>query len=623
LPPSSPRVLSPRAQGVAPFLVFLPGSADPMVVVSLCRAITGSLAAGVEVEGQRHASACHCGIALAPRDGSTAEDLLRSAERALAAAREQDTPGYGFFDPVVSAAAVRRRDVERAVAAAHQSQSLRLVYQPIHQMRSGELAGFEALMRLDDTDLGPMSALGIHSGGRTGGIDQPTSAHGRWMRPAATRPCGPRISSWPSTSRRRNSSPARSCRPCARRSKNMALPAYRLEVEITEGTLMKDSELVLGQLRVLREMGVGVALDDFGTGYSSLSYLWRFPFSKLKIDRSFVAALDQSASAKGILRSIAKLGHGLGMTVTAEGIENPRQLASLRTLGCDLAQGYLLGQALPACRTRRHHHAQFRVPPGPQDARARAPRRHGNRLISTFPSAAQRSSFRRDANPRSDIMRKLSPLKAVLHALNSVWSFRNMALRIGMLWVPIMLIAGLVEHFTGRPDPRSQEMTPQALVQVVTGIISIIAVCSIAVSWHRFILRDELGRWSGWTVTSSAMPATRCSSCSWCSRPRCFFLTVAMLAPGAWLLPRHAPSCWRAASSPACRSSFPPSRSATRLQLPGRMEAREGNFWQVLGVFLLSAAIFFGIPFAHHGDEPHRPRSAQLRLSSWASSPAP
>jgi EAL domain-containing protein (putative c-di-GMP-specific phosphodiesterase class I) len=105
---------------------------------------------------------------------------------------------------------------------------------------------------------------------------------------------------------------------------------------------MNDSELVLGQLRVLRDMGVAVALDDFGTGYSSLSYLWKFPFSKLKIDRSFVNALDETASAKGILRSIVKLGHGLGLTVTAEGIENTKQLSTLRDLGCDLAQGFLL-----------------------------------------------------------------------------------------------------------------------------------------------------------------------------------------------------------------------------------------------------------------------------------------
>jgi EAL domain-containing protein (putative c-di-GMP-specific phosphodiesterase class I) len=273
-------------------------------------------------------------------------DLLRSAERALAAAREQDTPGYGFFDPVVSAAAVRRRDVERAVAAAHQSQSLRLVYQPIHQMRSGELAGFEALMRLDDPDLGPIPPSEFIPAAEQAGL---IADIGAWALDEACR----NAAMWPAhLVVAVNLSPAQFLSGTIVQTVRQALeshglPAYRLEVEITEGTLMKDSEFVLGQLRVLREMGVGVALDDFGTGYSSLSYLWRFPFSKLKIDRSFVAALDQSASAKGILRSIAKLGHGLGMTVTAEGIENQRQLASLRTLGCDLAQGYLLGRPCP------------------------------------------------------------------------------------------------------------------------------------------------------------------------------------------------------------------------------------------------------------------------------------
>ncbi len=95
-------------------------------------------------------------------------------------------------------------------------------------------------------------------------------------------------------------------------------------------------------LHQLRDFGIEINIDDFGTGYSSLSYLWKFPFSKLKIDRSFIQALDETQSARGILRSIVKLGHGLGLTVTAEGIESTKQLTILRDLGCDLAQGYLL-----------------------------------------------------------------------------------------------------------------------------------------------------------------------------------------------------------------------------------------------------------------------------------------
>ena len=329
--------------GRGSFLVFLPGAADPTAVVGVARAMTGSLAAGFEIDGVRLACACHSGIALAPKDGATAETLLRNAELALAGARDQDSPGYGFFDPQSAAAALRRRAVQRAVTAAHAANSLRLVYQPVYQMRSGALTGFEALMRMEDPELGPVPPSEFIPAAEQAGL---ITGIGDWALEEACRTAA----LWPPhLVVAVNLSPAQfltgAIVSTIRQSlERHALPAYRLEVEITEGTLMKDSELVLGQLRVLREMGVGVALDDFGTGYSSLGYLWKFPFSKLKIDRSFVSGLEESPSAKGILRSVVKLGHGLGMAVTAEGIETARQLASLRELGCDLAQGYHLGR---------------------------------------------------------------------------------------------------------------------------------------------------------------------------------------------------------------------------------------------------------------------------------------
>jgi EAL domain-containing protein (putative c-di-GMP-specific phosphodiesterase class I)/GGDEF domain-containing protein len=329
--------------GRGSFLVFLAGETDQLALAGLARAIISRLAAGLEAGGLTLTCACHSGIALAPDDGATAGDLIASAELALAAVREQDTPGYGFFDPASAAAAVRRREVQRAVAAAHARGAFRLVYQPVYAMRTGELTGFEALMRMQDKELGPVPPSEFIPAAEQAGLIAPI---GEWALEEACR----NAAMWPShLVVAVNLSPAqflagtlvRSIRDSLERHQ---LPPYRLEVEITEGTLIKDSDLVLGQLRILREMGVGVALDDFGTGYSSLSYLWKFPFSKIKIDRSFVLALEQSASAKGILRSIVKLGHGLGMTVTAEGIEGQKQLASLRELGCDLAQGYLLGR---------------------------------------------------------------------------------------------------------------------------------------------------------------------------------------------------------------------------------------------------------------------------------------
>ena len=127
------------------------------------------------------------------------------------------------------------------------------------------------------------------------------------------------------------------------------LPARRLELEVTETLLMENSERVAPQFKALKALGVSTAMDDFGTGYSSLGYLWQFGFDKLKIDRSFVAALDvDPKKAREILETIVMLAHRLEMTVTAEGIETEAQALVLDTLGCDQLQGYFYGRPGPA-----------------------------------------------------------------------------------------------------------------------------------------------------------------------------------------------------------------------------------------------------------------------------------
>jgi EAL domain-containing protein (putative c-di-GMP-specific phosphodiesterase class I) len=126
------------------------------------------------------------------------------------------------------------------------------------------------------------------------------------------------------------------------------LPAGRLELEITEGLLLVDTERVIAQLRQLKELGVSIAMDDFGTGYSSLSYLWRFPFDKLKIDRSFMRVLtDGDASVPSILNTIVALGKILNLRVTAEGVETAEQARLLEALNCDQLQGYHFGMPMP------------------------------------------------------------------------------------------------------------------------------------------------------------------------------------------------------------------------------------------------------------------------------------
>ena len=333
--------LEVAAMGRNVFARFISGVTDPMLVLSLVKDLTGKLGEPVQWHDQTLAAQVHAGIALSSTDGENVTALMRSAELALHSAQEQGTPGYGFFNPDIAKDTRRKIAVQRAVATAAANQSFHLDFQPVYDIRTGAVNGFEALIRLHDPSIGAISPAEFIPIAEQMGV---ISSIGAWCLEEACRVAV----QWPAhLVVAVNLSPFQFFTGTLINDVRNALtqnqfPSYRLEVEITEGTLLNDSELVLSQLRVLRDMGVAVALDDFGTGYSSLSYLWKFPFSKLKIDRSFVQGLDESQSAKGILRSIIKLGHGLGLTVTAEGIETAKQFTILRDLGCDLAQGYLL-----------------------------------------------------------------------------------------------------------------------------------------------------------------------------------------------------------------------------------------------------------------------------------------
>lgn len=193
-------------------------------------------------------------------------------------------------------------------------------------------------------------------------------------------------------------------------------------------------------------------------------------------------------------------------------------------------------------------------------------------------------------------MRKLSPLKAIAHALNSVFTYKHVALRIGMVWVPVLILFGLVEIYVGPPDLRSTELTAPIVVQLLTLLVTFIAVCSIAVSWHRFILRDEVG------------PLMRLDNHVLRYAGNTLLIMLMVLAPALILV-------FAIAVSPALGSflavpfvlAFGGVVTSLSIKLPavalGRTDfsfrdawkVREGNFWAVLGVFLLSAAIFFGI----------------------------
>jgi EAL domain-containing protein (putative c-di-GMP-specific phosphodiesterase class I) len=219
-------------------------------------------------------------------------------------------------------------------------------FQPLVDCDNVKVLGFEALMRWTHSERGPVSPAEFIPLAEECGLIMPL---GSWVLRQACR----EAVTWPE-----DTLVAVNISPAQFRHADLAkevltildqtgLPAHRLELEITEGVLIEDTERVLETLNLLKQSGVRISLDDFGTGYSSLSYLQRFPFDKIKIDRSFIWEMEKSEDSMAIVRAVIALGRSLRITVTAEGVETPEQLALLQSEQCDQAQGFLLGKPLP------------------------------------------------------------------------------------------------------------------------------------------------------------------------------------------------------------------------------------------------------------------------------------
>ena len=325
------------------FGVFLYDVGDPLLALQTAKQLASLCSKSVPWGDHSLSIEAIAGVALTNQTDHDAVTLLHHAGLALRASSESGSPGYSFFDPAEGRAAKRRNDLFTVVTHAVEQKQFEMVYQPFFSFKSGKLMGFEALMRLKHPEFGNIPPSEFIPIAEEIGL---ISRLGAWCVEDTCRTAA----EWPShLVVAVNFSPAQFYTGTLLAEVNHALertqfPAYRLDVEITEGTFMKDQELVLSQLNALRDMGCSIALDDFGTGYSSLSYLWQFPFSKLKIDRSFIHALDTTAKAPGILKSIIDLGRNLGIEVTAEGIETTEQMLALRNLNCDYLQGFLCGR---------------------------------------------------------------------------------------------------------------------------------------------------------------------------------------------------------------------------------------------------------------------------------------
>ncbi len=315
----------------------------PEDAMRLARRLCNALGAGYQVNGHEVTTSASIGIALGPLDTEPNDALLKNADLALYRAKEDGRNTFRFFEPAMDAALQKRRRLENDLRSALRKNQLYLDYQPQFDLESGKLTGYEALVRWwhpSEGEIPPTTFVPIAD---ETGLIVPL---GEWILKTA---CA-YATTWPlDTKLAVNLSPAQfktqDVYSLVRRVlAETGLEPDRLELEITEGIILQNTESVIDTLTRLDQLGVSIAMDDFGTGYSSLSYLTRFPVKKIKIDRSFIDTLGTSPQTSAIVSSIVGLGQSLHVTITAEGVETEGQAAMLRKWGCDQVQGYYYGR---------------------------------------------------------------------------------------------------------------------------------------------------------------------------------------------------------------------------------------------------------------------------------------
>ncbi|MDF0521262.1 EAL domain-containing protein [Bradyrhizobium yuanmingense] len=328
------------------FAIVQSGLARPEDAVMLAKRLLAAIADPYLLDGHSVVIGASIGIAMAPGDGEDSEKLLKSADMALSRAKLDARGSFAFFEAALDAKAQSRRKIEVELRDAIQNDVLRPYYQPLIDLSSGRITGFEALVRWPHAERGMVSPAEFIPVAEDTGLINPLG--GLMLRRACLD-----AAAWPDDVR-----VAVNLSPLQFRSGNLlsmvtdalkhsGLAPRRLELEITETLLLEKSAQVLATLHALRALGVRISMDDFGTGYSSLSYLRSFPFDKIKIDQSFVRDLGANREAQAIIRSIVSLGKGLGVTITAEGVETEAELSCLRAEGCHEGQGFLFSKARP------------------------------------------------------------------------------------------------------------------------------------------------------------------------------------------------------------------------------------------------------------------------------------
>jgi diguanylate cyclase (GGDEF)-like protein/PAS domain S-box-containing protein len=318
--------------------------------------ITDALREPFVVDGQEVFLSASVGIAVSEGAGSP-ETLLRDADAAMYRAKEKGRSRSEFFDATMRTEAIEHLETQSALHRALERDELRVFYQPVVELVSGDVTGVEALVRWDHPQLGLVPPASFIPLAEETGLIVPIGA---WVLGEATaqlarwrqRPWGRALTVNVNLSARQLRQPDLIPALMTTLLQSGLEPA-RLCLELTETTFMEDAGYHRETLAAIQELGAGLAIDDFGTGYSSLTYLKRFPVSVLKIDQAFVRGLGEDASDTAIVKSVIDLAHALGLVVVAEGVETSEQVGHLRDLGCDLGQGYFFARPEPAADFER------------------------------------------------------------------------------------------------------------------------------------------------------------------------------------------------------------------------------------------------------------------------------
>ena len=325
---------------------------DPAEATSLAQRIIALISEPYDIDGHQAIIGASIGIAVGPGDGLRPDRLLRNADLALYRAKGDGRGTFRFFEPAMDQQMQARRIMEQDLRKALAAGEFELYYQPVVNLASNEISGFEALIRWNHPEKGIVAPATFIPLAEEIGFIVPI---GEWViRQACTK-----AAQWPGDLHVAvNISAVQFRSPGLMQVIVGALAASglhptRLEIEITESVLLQNKETTLELLHQLRALGVRIAMDDFGTGYSSLTYLQCFPFDKIKIDRSFVKDITENQGSLNIVRAVAALANGMGMTATAEGVETSEQLDKITSEGCTEMQGYLFSKPLPAAEIER------------------------------------------------------------------------------------------------------------------------------------------------------------------------------------------------------------------------------------------------------------------------------